>query len=57
MRRTNIYLSETQWRELEKLSKKNLSISELIQRFIDEGLKKLRERRGINERIFNKIGR
>jgi macrodomain Ter protein organizer (MatP/YcbG family) len=45
MKRTNIYLSEIQWKKLVSLSKKmDLSVSELIRRFIDEGLEKYEEK-------------
>jgi macrodomain Ter protein organizer (MatP/YcbG family) len=45
MKRTNIYLSETQWKRLLNLSEKmDLSVSELIRRFIDEGLEKYEEK-------------
>ena len=41
MKRTDIYLTEIQWRKLKNISKKTgLSVSEIIRRMIDEGLEK-----------------
>ena len=41
MKRTNIYLSEVQWKKLKEIAKKkDFGVSEIIRRMIDDGLKK-----------------
>jgi macrodomain Ter protein organizer (MatP/YcbG family) len=46
MKRTNIYLSEVQWKKLTEVAKKlGLKVSEVIRRLVDEGLKQYEKRR------------
>jgi macrodomain Ter protein organizer (MatP/YcbG family) len=46
MKRTNIYLSEIQWKKLKAIAKETgLGISEMIRRMIDDGLRKYEVRR------------